>query len=393
MPFSSSPLDPGVHAILAEAGLDEALFNPRQHSSCELVEHYVLLLAIELIDRLELGALLARPASVDELLAARGFVPAFGVPLRWLLERLAAAGLVTRDGGRYQLSAPLPATDTATLRAEGLAAAPSYGPVFALLDETAAAYPAVARGQTRGEEVLFRKAALWFAYFSNANTYYALNNRVSAKGAARRLPSAEAVVLEVGAGLGSASEALLEELRDAGRIPTLSTYLVTEPVPLFRRRAQRLLEAAHPGVPLLFSALDINRPWSEQGIRPASAHLVWGVNVFHLARDLAAVLGEARAALVPGGWVVIGEGVRPFRGAPVGAEFPFQILESYVDVELDPETRSSHGFLTAEEWLAALARAGFGELAVVPDAIRLRALYPGFLTAAICGRLPGRAGP
>src|SRR5207249_2791966 len=83
-------------------------------------------------------------------------------------------------------------------------------------------------------------------------------------------------------------------------------------------------------------------------------------------RDRDAVLAEARAALVPGGWLVIGEALRPRRGEPVGAELPFQLLATFTDVILDPATRATPGFLTAEEWLGALARAGFAALEVVP---------------------------
>jgi SAM-dependent methyltransferase len=387
--WSASTPDPRLYAILAEAGFGEALFNPRQHRSCELVDRYVFHLAIDVTRRLGLCELLARPFAAEELLAAGGFVPRFRRPLHWLLEWLAAAGLVTRDdAGRYRTPASLPATGLAALRAEALAADASYAPTFALLDEAAAIYPAVARGETSAEDTLFRKAALWFAYFSNANAYYALNNRVTAHAAATRLPPEAAVVLEVGAGLGSATEALLERLREAGMLPRLCSYRATEPVALFRRRAQRTLGVAHRDVPLVFSDLDINRPWADQGIAPRSAHLVWGVNVFHLARDLDAVLRDAFEALAPGGWLVVGEGLRPFRGQPVAAEFPFQILESFVDVELDPETRSTPGFLTAEEWLGALGRAGFSERAIVPDAIRLRAVHPAFFAAAVCGRRP-----
>jgi SAM-dependent methyltransferase len=117
-----------------------------------------------------------------------------------------------------------------------------------------------------------------------------------------------------------------------------------------------------------------------------SQHLVWGVNVFHLARDLDAVLCEAHAILARGGWLVIGEGMRPFDECVVGAELPFRLLESFTGVRLDPATRPTPGFLTAEHWLAALERAGFDDVAVVPNAIRLRTHYPGMLTAAACGR-------
>ena len=101
--------DPRVYAILAEAGFGDDVFNPRQHRTCELVERHALELAIDLVGRLELVDLLAEPRTVEALLHARRFVPPFHAPLRWLLDRLALAGLVARDGDRYRVAAPLPA--------------------------------------------------------------------------------------------------------------------------------------------------------------------------------------------------------------------------------------------------------------------------------------------
>jgi hypothetical protein len=89
---------------------------------------------------------------------------------------------------------------------------------------------------------------------------------------------------------------------------------------------------------------------------------------------------------VPGGWLVAGEGLRPAAGRPVGAELPVPLRESFTAVILDPVTRPSAGFLTAEHWLAALARTGFTGVAVVPDAARLRPFYPGLLAGAVCGQ-------
>jgi hypothetical protein len=163
---------------------------------------------------------------------------------------------------------------------------------------------------------------------------------------------------------------------------------VTEPLPFFRRRSERTLRAAHPGLALEFGALDVNAPWGAQGARPGGQSLVVGVNVFHLARNLVATLREAFEALEPGGWLVAGEAIRPHPGACVGAELPFQILQSYHAVETDPALRPTPGFLTAEGWSEALARAGFGEITLVPDAVRLRELWEGAITAAVCGRRP-----
>jgi len=390
--FAVAPVDERVYALVAESGVEGDLFNQRQHRCCELVDRYVLHLAVSVVRMLELPPLLAVPRTVPEILGAHGLVPTFRPALEWLLERLTAAGILAREtsarGGRYQLRRPLPPVLLDALRTAVLERDPAYGPTFALLDEAAAIYPRVARGEITGEQALFQKVALWCAYFDNANPFYALNNRLAAPVAAARLPAGGAAVLELGAGLGSGTEAFLLHLRTTGRLGVPASYRVTEPVPFFRRRAQRMLTAAWPGVPLDFAGLDLNLPWAEQGVPPGSLHLVWAVNVLHLARDLDRALGEAFRALAPGGWVVLGEGIRPFPGQVVGAEFPFQLLRSFVEVDTDPERRPTHGFLTPEHWVATLRRAGFTPVELVPDLFRVRELFSGFFAGVVCGRRP-----
>jgi len=373
--------DPRLYAVLAEAGFRDGPFGPGQHRSCALVDRYVVELAVALVDALGLRTLLAAPQTVASLTTARGFAPSFGRPLRWLLGWLAEAGMVTPHEP-WQLTDPGRPAHVPELRRAVLDADPSYAPTVALLDEAAAAYPRVASGETTGERALFQRTSLWATYFDNRNAYYALNNRVAAAAAAARLPAARARVLEIGAGLGSATVALLALPGVAGRI---GVYRLTEPVPFFRRRAERTIRDAHPALPLACSSLDLNAAWTEPA---GAADLVWGVNVFHLARDLDATLRAAYDALAPGGWLVAGEGIRPFAGRPVAAELPFQLLDAFSDVALDPATRPEAGFLTAEHWIAAFARAGFTEVALVPDAIRLRELHPTLLAAAVCGRRP-----
>jgi SAM-dependent methyltransferase len=370
-----TPPDARCYPPLAAVGLSPDPFNPITDRACKLVDLYTLHVAIELLRELADASLLARGASADELLASGGYVEAFRPALGWLLARAAAAGV--------DLAAPLPRTDRAAVRAACLEIAPSYVPAFTLMDQAAALYPRVARGEVNGDRALLMKASLWVAYFDNRNGYYALNNRVVAVAAAARAAGAgPARVLEVGAGLGSGTEAVL------GVLPAVKRYRVTEPFVFFRRRAERALRAAHPGVALEFGALDMNGGWTAQDVRPADHTLVIGVNVFHLARDLVATLREAFEVLEPGGWLVAGEAIRPRPHACVGAELPFQILQSFQAVETDPDLRPTPGFLTAEGWTQALGRAGFTEIALVPDAARLRELWEGAITAAVCGRRP-----
>jgi hypothetical protein len=183
-----APPDPRVYPILAEAGFSSDLFNERQHRAHQLVDAYTLEVARALLGTLGLEALLAEPRSVMELVAARGFAPVFERPLAWLLAYLADAGTLAAGDGTYRLRGNASEPALAAVRSAVLDADASYAPALALLDEAAAIYPRVARGETSGERALFLRARLWVDYFDNANGYYGLTNRIAAHAAATRLP-------------------------------------------------------------------------------------------------------------------------------------------------------------------------------------------------------------
>lgn len=371
----------------------DGLFTDPFFDACELVDNYVLALSSQISVALGLDAALAAPATAEEVAAARGLQPRFLPALRWLLERLVVAGdvEVAGSGGarRFQGRRPIVARDPGPVRAELLANDPRHEPTARLLDLAAETYPAVARGETSGTEALFGlgQVALWCEYFHNDNPVYAINNRVAAFSAANRLARvAGPRILEVGAGAGSATETLLNELLPRGVEP--ASYLVTEPSKFFRRRGERALRAAYPNVALAFATLDIDRPWSEQDIAKESADLVFGVNVLHVARDLQFSLRQARETLAPNGWLVIGEAQRLRPGQPIWAEFVFLLLEGFTDVETDGDLRPTHGFLQPETWLKALRHAGFVDVTIEPDVFSIRDIYPRFYTGAVCGRRP-----
>jgi len=171
----------------------------------------------------------------------------------------------------------------------------------------------------------------------------------------------------------------------------LERYVVTEPNAYFRRCNQRKLAAQHPNLPLEWTTVDLDLPWSAQGIAPGEFDLVYAVNVMHISKNLLFSLNEARLALAAGGWLVIGECVRPYDNQPMYPELMFQILDSFTNVETDPEIRPNPGFLTAEQWRRAFLRAGFGRTEIAPDVERIREIYPHFFTGAICGQNTGTA--
>ena len=359
------------------------LFDDRFARSCDLIEEYVARLALAAFRSTGLADACAGPATVAEAIARAGLVPEVArVPVAWLLETLAARGWTERSGpGRYRAQLPAPAPDPEEILAAQAANDERCLPSFRIAAMAADRYPAVLRGERTGEQALFDAEGIvaWSKYFSNANPLYAVANAIGALVAERALTARGGAVLELGGGLGSGAEALLDRI-GPGKV---RSYRFTELSPLFLKRAERSLRARFRDRGLEFGTLDVDRPF---GVPPGSFALVYGVNVLHVARDLAATLAEVRAALAPGGALVIAECMRPFTGRPVYVELPFNLLASFRDPVLVPEWRPNGGFLTPEAWRRALAANGFTGVAVYPDIAALREAFPQFVVAAVTAR-------
>ncbi|MGE5233766.1 MAG: class I SAM-dependent methyltransferase [Acidobacteriota bacterium] len=387
-----SPPDPRLAPFLTAYPPD--LFSERFHWSCELVDRYASACAVEVARILELERALAQPATLGETLERAGCVPAFAPALRWLLERLSAEGHVASGGDRFRWTRALASSELAglaELRQRALDVDSANHATLALFDAATAAYPAVARGTASGEALLFGlgQIGLWVDYFSAGNPVYAVNNRLAAHAAARALaasPRPELRILEVGAGAGSGTLALIGELDRCGLLGRVVEYTSSEPSAFFRRRAERVLRARFPDVALRFTALDIDQDWAAQGAPAGSFDLVLGVNVFHVARRLVAALEQARRALAPDGALVVSECLRLWPRQPVANEFPFLLLDGFTRVEIEPELRPEPGFLEPAVWRRALERAGFVSVEIEPDLDRIRDIHPRFNTGALTAR-------
>ena len=363
-------------------------------TSFELLEEYIARLTLALLRTTGLEAACRNETTVTEALARAGLTPGVAlVPSTWILTMLASRKWIdTRVGPRgerlYRTAQALPVLDPDEILDQQRAHDPRCLPSYEIAALAAAHYPAVLRGQTSGEQALFGPQGIipWVRYFSNDNPLYAISNTVGAIAAAQALPGGATAILEIGGGLGSGADTLLGELERCGRAAQLSSYHLTEISPLFLKRAQRNLAARHPLCPFAFSALDIDRAFSQASIAPGAYSLVYGVNVLHVARDLAATLGELRNALREGGMLVMAECVRPFPDIPLHLELVFNLLSSFRDAALVPGWRPNGGFLTPEQWTAALAANGFGDIRIYPDIAAIRDAYPSFVVAAIVAR-------
>ena len=394
--FETRPSDPRLGQWLQQ--FPPAVFSERLYQSIELMERYSIELAVDLSRKLNLADQLGGWRSADELCGLLSFQPRFKFALRWMLERLVESGCAeARNNGEsrcYHLRDALWQPDLKALRAIGLSIDPSNAATLDLLDHAASLYVAVASGQQSGDHNLLgpQGVPLWLNYFHNDNLTYAVNNWVGAVLAADHVSTRRTLrILELGAGTGSASEILLQLLAERGLLSRVERYRITEPNAYFRRCSQRKLTAQYPNLPLEWAPLDLDLPWKSQGIASEEFDLVYAVNVMHISKNLLFSLSEARSALATDGWLVIGECVRPYDDQPIYPELMFQILDSFTNVETDPEVRPNPGFLTAEQWRRAFSRAGFTQAKVAPDIERIREIYPHFFTGAISGQNIGTA--
>lgn len=355
------------------------------------MHRYTQELTIDILARLGVIERLDTWRTADEVGRNLAFDPKFAATLSWLLRVAEDLGHVGGQGdppGYRWLRAPA-ASNLAKLREIGLTIDPANAATLTLLERAAALYPGVARGELSADQVLFdlEHIELWLSYFNNSNPTYAVNNQIAAVAAANKVKrDGKFSILEIGAGAGSAAEILLGLLVQRDLTTNLERYVISEPSPFFRRRGERQLRRRFAGLPLEFIALDVDRAWAPQGIAEGSFDIVFGVNVMHVARDLAFSLNQAREALASGGWLILGECLS--RERPIFPELIFQILDSFRNVQTDPDYRPHAGFLAARSWRRALAHSHFANFEIEPDVERLWEICPNFLASAVCGQKP-----
>lgn len=372
------------------------VFDARFARSNALYEEFVYRLTLRVFCDAGLDVAVSEWGNAEKVAGRAGLDPRrAAVSLSWILCHLSRRGVLQREdtigGPRFRAEQGITALDPAPIAAEQRQHDPACLPSYVLAETAAREYPAFLRGGPTGEEILFAPARLplWISYFSNDNVLYAVNNRVGAVAVETWMPRRAGAILELGGGLASGAAALLERLSGAGRLGDLQTYRFTELVPAFLRRGQRFLqERFTDGPSLTFAPLDMNRPFTEQGVPPESVSIVYAVNTLHVAHDLAFTLGQVRQALEPGGQLIVSECVRPRPADTLYPEFVFNLLETFRSPRLHPAYRPNGGFLTPEQWTEALETAGFRDVRMVPDIMRIRDEFPGFCVAAIGATRP-----
>jgi SAM-dependent methyltransferase len=162
-------------------------------------------------------------------------------------------------------------------------------------------------------------------------------------------------VLEIGAGTGSATASILDQLpRDR------TEYVYSDVSAGFFGRAKTRF-AGHDFI--RYQTFDVEQPGILQGFEPGSFDLVVASNVIHATRDVAVVLRNVAELLSPGGMLVLLEGIQ---GSPF-TDLIFGLTDGWWSFE-DHQLRPNHPLLSREKWLDILGQSGFDDCAgLLPD--------------------------
>jgi len=227
-----------------------------------------------------------------------------------------------------------------------------------MFDHVTQLYPDYLIGERSGPSILLKGPALrlWEEYFGPANPLYDIHNQlgwIGVREAARRL-GRPAHVLELGAGTGGGTEAILRGLQRDGE--TLASLTVSDISPTFLiNTLERLARSIDPfPVPVQRRKLDFTRPITEQGVGPGSVDILLGINALHNGSDLVASVSALRPALADDGYLIVSESLCS-PGRHVHQDFVFNLLP------LERRTHSSAAsrFLHARAWEEILRAGGF----------------------------------
>ena len=274
---------------------------------------------------------------------------------RWL-EKLAAEGLLAQDGETFASTKPLSSSGLDSILSEVRATLADAPTLLNYVEGCGQKLAAVLTGKESPLETLFPNGeytVVEYIYRDWAVARYFNSIARSVVEAAQRAKGGKPLrVIEIGAGTGGTSSALLPALSPD------SVYHYTDVSDFFLARAGQNF-SDYPFV--RYGLLNIEQDQAAQGYTPHSFDVVVAANALHATRNLHQTLQNARSLLAPGGLLVLYEATdhQSWFDITTGLIEGWQLFED--------DLRTDNPLLSAEQWLAAFKANGFDEAMALPE--------------------------
>lgn len=171
-------------------------------------------------------------------------------------------------------------------------------------------------------------------------------------------------ILEIGAGTGGATRAILESLggNEPGSTPRFGHYTYTDISPGFFEKAKAKFEGWNHL--MTYSTLDVSTDPLAQGFKPETYDLVVACNVLHATSDMNETMANIRTLMKPGGKILLIEETKS-----TATHFPFALLPGWWLAS--DETRQDGPLLTQEGWSKVMQANDFSGVEICVEG------YPG----------------
>ncbi|ERN42091.1 polyketide synthase module [Rubidibacter lacunae KORDI 51-2] len=345
----AAALEPQVRALL----LDNPELNRQRQEQLPLLEAASGQFAIAALHQLGWNYQAGESLQLVSAIQRLRVVPQHQRLLGRLLEMLAEDGILARQDDRWQVLQPLPSP---VPPADALDVDSAE---WQLLERCGSKLAGVLRGAIDPVQLVFPAGDLSAAtrLYQDSPASRGFNSLVqqAIAAAAAGLPPARGLrILEIGAGTGGTTSAMLPHLTERQ-----TRYCFTDVGALFVREAQERFGRDYPFVN--YKVLDIERDPSDQGFEPYQQDVVVAANVLHATQNLRQTLAHVRQLLAPDGMLVLLEGTHKQRWV----DLIFGLLEGWWRFS-DRELRPDHPLLAASQWQQVLLETGFSSVATLP---------------------------
>ena len=172
--------------------------------------------------------------------------------------------------------------------------------------------PSILDGQAEGLQVLFDDSSLMDNYYRYAHSSVAFS-KLRKYFDARVHKDPGLTILEVGAGIGGATEVLLgssmAQSMTRSSIPRFAEYTYTDISPSFFEQART--KFSHVSGEMTFTTLNIEVDPRKQGYLEGQYDMIIASHVLHATKSLKQTLRNVRLLLNPGGTLILYETVTP----------------------------------------------------------------------------------
>jgi malonyl CoA-acyl carrier protein transacylase len=292
----------------------------------------------------------------DTLIERFGILPSYRKPLTRWFNRLCAEGILVPEGDAFAAPAglPDPAIDDIWADAGAIADMPY---LVDYIRRSGDALPRMLQGKESALAILFPGGNVDGAealYERSAPSRYmnGIARAVASAFAGTRVGRRPVNVLELGAGTGGTSSAVL-----AGLPRTGVTYWYTDLSDFFLARAANKFKKYDF---IRYGILNIENDPEAQGYRRGAFDVILAANVLHATLDLRKTLENARSLLAPGGILLLLEDTE--------YHSYFDITVAMIDgwQRFEDDLRGDHPLVAVEQWHRALRETGFADVVTFP---------------------------